>query len=238
MIILPAIDIRGGQCVRLYKGDFATAEKVAEDPLATAQSFAQAGAAWLHTVDLDGAVEGRPVNKAVFEQIVRRTPLKVEVGGGIRNMDTIAAYLDAGVSRVILGSAALSDPALVAEAIELYGSDAIAVGIDAREGMVQAQGWLAASTVHYIDLARAMTEIGVETIIFTDISRDGTLSGPNLEQLTALQQAVGGQIIASGGIRDLEDIKALRAAGLYGAICGKSLYKGTLDLAQAIQAAR
>lgn len=238
MIILPAIDIRGGQCVRLYKGDFATAEKVAEDPLATAQSFAQAGAAWLHTVDLDGAVEGRPVNKAVFEQIVRRTPLKVEVGGGIRNMDTIAAYLDAGVSRVILGSAALSDPALVAEAIELYGSDAIAVGIDAREGIVQAQGWLAASTVHYIDLARAMTEIGVETIIFTDISRDGTLSGPNLEQLTALQQAVGGQIIASGGIRDLEDIKALRAAGLYGAICGKSLYKGTLDLAQAIQAAR
>lgn len=238
MIILPAIDIRGGQCVRLYKGDFATAEKVAEDPLATAQSFAQAGAAWLHTVDLDGAVEGRPVNKAVFEQIVRHTPLKVEVGGGIRNMDTIAAYLDAGVSRVILGSAALSDPALVAEAIELYGSDAIAVGIDARDGMVQAQGWLAASTVHYIDLARAMTEIGVETIIFTDISRDGTLSGPNLEQLTALQQAVGGQIIASGGIRDLEDIKALRAAGLYGAICGKSLYKGTLDLAQAIQAAR
>ena len=238
MIILPAIDIRGGQCVRLYKGDFATVEKVAEDPLATAQSFAQAGAAWLHTVDLDGAVEGRPVNKAVFEQIVRHTSLKVEVGGGIRNMDTIAAYLDAGVSRVILGSAALSDSALVAEAIELYGSDAIAVGIDAREGLVQAQGWLAASMVHYIDLARAMTEIGVETIIFTDISRDGTLSGPNLEQLTALQKAVGGQIIASGGIRDLEDIKALRAAGLYGAICGKSLYKGTLDLAQAIQAAR
>lgn len=238
MIILPAIDIRGGQCVRLYKGDFATAEKVAEDPIATAQSFAEAGAAWLHTVDLDGAVEGRPVNKAVFEQIVRRTPLKVEIGGGIRNMDTIAAYLDAGVSRVILGSAALNDPALVAEAIELYGSDAIAVGIDARDGMVQAQGWLAASTVHYIDLARAMTEIGVETIIFTDISRDGTLAGPNLEQLTALQAAVGGQIVASGGIRDLEDIKALRAAGLYGAICGKSLYKGTLDLAQAIQAAR
>ena len=238
MIILPAIDIRGGQCVRLYKGDFATAEKVAEDPIATAQSFAEAGAAWLHTVDLDGAVEGRPVNKAVFEQIVRRTPLKVEVGGGIRNMDTIAAYLDAGVSRVILGSAALNDPALVAVAIELYGSDAIAVGIDARDGMVQAQGWLAASTVHYIDLARAMTEIGVETIIFTDISRDGTLAGPNLEQLTALQAAVGGQIVASGGIRDLEDIKALRAAGLYGAICGKSLYKGTLDLVQAIQAAR
>ena len=238
MIILPAIDIRGGQCVRLYKGDFATAEKVAEDPIATAQSFAEAGAAWLHTVDLDGAVEGRPVNKAVFEQIVRRTPLKVEIGGGIRNMDTIAAYLDAGVSRVILGSAALNDPALVAEAIELYGSDAIAVGIDARDGMVQAQGWLAASTVHYIDLARAMTEIGVETIIFTDISRDGTLAGPTLEQLTALQAAVGGQIVASGGIRDLEDIKALRAAGLYGAICGKSLYKGTLDLAQAIQAAR
>ena len=238
MIILPAIDIRGGQCVRLYKGDFSTAEKVAEDALETALGFAAAGADWLHTVDLDGAVAGRPVNRGVFEQIVRHSPLKVEVGGGIRNMAAIAAYLDAGVSRVILGSAALNDPALVAEAIELYGSDAIAVGIDAREGMVQAQGWLAASTVHYLDLARAMTEIGVETIIFTDISRDGTLSGPNLAQLTALQDAVGGQIIASGGIRDLDDIRALRAAGLYGAICGKSLYKGTLDLAEAIQAAR
>ena len=169
---------------------------------------------------------------------MRQTPLKVEVGGGIRSMDTIAAYLDLGVSRVILGSAALKDPALVAEAIEFYGSDAIAVGIDAKNGLVSAQGWLADSQMPYLELAKRMSEIGVETIIFTDISRDGTLSGPNLEQLAALQQAVGGQIIASGGIRDLADIEALRQAGLYGAICGKSLYKGTLDLAQAIQTAR
>ncbi len=238
MIILPAIDIKDGQCVRLCQGDFATAEKVAEDALETAQRFAQAGAQWLHTVDLDGAVEGRPVNKTLLEQIVRQTPLKVEVGGGIRSMDTIAAYLDLGVSRVILGSAALKDPALVAEAIEFYGSDAIAVGIDAKNGLVSAQGWLADSQMPYLELAKRMSEIGVETIIFTDISRDGTLSGPNLEQLAALQQAVGGQIIASGGIRDLADIEALRQAGLYGAICGKSLYKGTLDLAQAIQTAR
>ena len=238
MIILPAIDIKDGQCVRLCQGDFATAEKVAEDALETAQRFAQAGAQWLHTVDVDGAVEGRPVNKTLLEQIVRQTPLKVEVGGGIRSMDTIAAYLDLGVSRVILGSAALKDPALVAEAIEFYGSDAIAVGIDAKNGLVSAQGWLADSQMPYLELAKRMSEIGVETIIFTDISRDGTLSGPNLEQLAALQQAVGGQIIASGGIRDLADIEALRQAGLYGAICGKSLYKGTLDLAQAIQTAR
>ena len=238
MIILPAIDIKDGQCGRLCQGDFATAEKVAEDALETAQRFAQAGAQWLHTVDLDGAVEGRPVNKTLLEQIVRQTPLKVEVGGGIRSMDTIAAYLDLGVSRVILGSAALKDPALVAEAIEFYGSDAIAVGIDAKNGLVSAQGWLADSQMPYLELAKRMSEIGVETIIFTDISRDGTLSGPNLEQLAALQQAVGGQIIASGGIRDLADIEALRQAGLYGAICGKSLYKGTLDLAQAIQTAR
>ena len=238
MIILPAIDIKDGQCVRLYQGDFSTAEKVAEDALETAQRFAQAGAKWLHAVDLDGALEGRPVNKALLSQIVRHTPLKVEVGGGIRSMDTIAAYLDLGVSRVILGSAALNDPALVAEAIELYGSDAIAVGIDAKDGLVSAQGWLADSQVHYLDLAKRMSEIGVETIIFTDISRDGTLSGPNLEQLTALQKTVGGQIIASGGIRELGDIEALRQAGLYGAICGKSLYKGTLDLAEAIQTAR
>lgn len=238
MIILPAIDIKDGQCVRLYKGDFATVEKVAEDPLTTAQAFEAAGAQWIHTVDLDGALEGRPVNRGIFEQIARHTALKVEVGGGIRSMDTIAAYLDAGVERVILGSAALNNPALVAEAIELYGADAIAVGIDAKDGMVKAQGWLTESNVHYIDLAHAMSEIGVKTIIFTDISRDGTLTGPNLEQLSALQQAVGGQIVASGGVSTLADITALKAAGLYGAICGKSIYKGTLDLAMAISAAR
>ena len=238
MIILPAIDIKDGQCVRLVKGDFATAERVAEDALETARAFAAAGAQWIHTVDLDGAVAGRPVNSAIFAEIVRQTGLKVEVGGGIRSMETIAAYLDGGVSRVILGSAALRDPALVAEAIELYGDDAIAVGIDAENGLVKAQGWLEESQVHYLDLARAMAEIGVRTIIFTDISRDGTLSGPNLEQLAALQAAVGGQIIASGGVTTLADIDALKAAGLYGAICGKAIYKGTLDLAQAIARAR
>lgn len=238
MIILPAIDLRGGKCVRLYQGNFAMEEKVADNPLETALRFAQAGATWLHTVDLDGAVEGRPINKATLENIVRQTPLKVEVGGGIRDMDTISAYLDSGVSRVILGSAALNNPALVAEAIDLYGPEAIAVGIDAREGIVKAQGWLKESDVYYLDLARAMTEIGVETIIFTDISRDGTLLGPNLEQLMALKQAVDANIIASGGIRDMDDINNLKQADLYGAICGKSLYSGTLDLAEAIKATK
>lgn len=169
---------RADQCVRLYKGDFATAEKVAEDPIATAQSFAEAGAAWLHTVDLDGAVEGRPVNKAVFEQIVRRTPLKVEVGGGIRNMDTIAAYLDAGVSRVILGSAALNDPALVAEAIELYGSDAIAVGIDAPRRHGAGAGLAGGQYGALYRLGAGHDGDRRGDHIFTDISRMGRSPAP------------------------------------------------------------
>lgn len=234
MIILPAIDIKDGQCVRLYQGDFATAEKVAENPLETAKAFAKAGARWIHMVDLDGALAGKPVNEAVFAQIARETPLKVEVGGGIRNMETIAGYLDHGVSRVILGSAAVKDPAFVAEAVEFYG-DRIAVGIDAQDEMVKASGWLESGNVHYLDLAKDMAAIGVATIIFTDISKDGTLSGPNLEQLARLKAKTAINIIASGGISSLADIQALKQLGLYGAICGKSIYKGTLDLKAAIE---
>lgn len=233
MIILPAIDIKDGQCVRLTKGDFATVEKVAEDPLKTALAFQEAGAEWIHMVDLDGAKEGSLKNSPVFLEAARKTGLKVELGGGIRNMESIDYYMDQGISRVIIGSAAISNPELVKAAVEKYG-ERIAVGIDARNGMVSGDGWLTDSDVTYLDLAKRMEDAGVRCIIFTDISKDGTLSGPNLEQLGRISDAVGCDIVASGGIHTIKDIVALKEMGLYGAICGKSIYKGTLSLEEAI----
>lgn len=234
MLIFPAIDIHNGTCVRLTQGDFATASKVADDPLATAAAFEAQGAEWLHMVDLDGAKNAVPQNAPIFTEIARKTHLKVQVGGGIRDMNTVNHYLESGITRVILGSAAVKSPAFVREAVAVHGSR-IAVGIDAKNELVAAEGWLDASTVHYLELARRMEQIGVTCIIYTDISRDGTLSGPNTEQLAALQSAVSCDIIASGGIRDLGHIRNLRAMNLYGAICGKSLYNHTLDLAEAIR---
>ena len=236
MLIFPAIDIQNGQCVRLHQGVFGTAQVVAADPLETARSFARAGAQWVHMVDLDGARAGRPVNREIFRQVARQSGLRLELGGGIRDLETIDAYLSDGVSRVILGSVALKNPALVEQAVARYG-ERIAVGIDARDGMVATEGWLEESDVNYIDLAREMERRGVRCLVFTDISRDGTLSGPNLEQLDALNSAVSCDVIASGGIKSIEDIKALAERGLYGAICGKSLYQGTLDLQQALECA-
>lgn len=236
MIVFPAIDIKGGSCVRLFKGDFGTVEKVAEDPLQTARSFEAKGASWIHMVDLDGAKDAVPINTEIFLDVARNTSLQVEVGGGIRSMDTVEAYLSGGIRRVILGSAAVKDPALVREAVREYG-DRIAVGIDAKNGMAAVEGWLDASGTHYLELARAMENIGVKTLIYTDISKDGTLSGPNLQELAAINKAVSCQIVASGGVTDLNDIRALKKLGLYGVICGKSLYKGTLGLSEAIRAA-
>ena len=233
MIILPAIDIKDGQCVRLTKGDFATVEKVAEDPLITARSFRDAGAEWIHMVDLDGAKEGSLVNSPIFLEVAQKTDLKIELGGGIRTMESIDYYMERGISRVIIGSAAISNPELVKAAAEKY-EYRIAVGIDARNGMVSGDGWLADSSITYLDLAKAMEEIGIRCIIFTDISKDGTLSGPNLEQLGLINEAVGCDIIASGGIHTIDDIAALKEMGIYGAICGKSIYKGTLSLDEAI----
>lgn len=240
MVILPAIDIKDGNCVRLFKGDFSTAHKVAESYLETALGFQAAGAEWIHMVDLDGAKEGRPVNTRIYTDVAEKTKLKVEVGGGIRNIETVGEYLKMGISRVILGSAALKNPWLVAESIEKFGSERIAVGIDAMNGMVAAEGWLEASDVHYIDLANKMIGLGVKYFIFTDISKDGTLSGVNREQLKALYDGTDGKckIIASGGVHDLGDIRACKEMGLYGAICGKSIYSGTLDLREAIKAGR
>ena len=237
MIILPAIDIKDGNCVRLIKGDFDTVHKVAENPLQTARSFEQDGAEWLHMVDLDGAKDAAPKNRPVFLEIAARTRLKVEVGGGIRDLETVEEYLTHGIARVILGSVAVKKPEVVRIAVREYG-ERIAVGIDVRDGMVAVDGWLGKSEVNYLDLAHAMADVGVKTIIFTDISKDGTLTGPNLDQLAQINGAADCNIIASGGISSIEDIHALKKLGLYGAICGKSLYQGTLSLKEALKVAK
>ena len=203
----------------------------------TAKGFEKAGASWIHMVDLDGAKEGRPVNTQIYKDVANKTSLKVEVGGGIRNIDTIRQYLSMGISRVIIGSAALKNPELVKEAGLNFGSEKIAVGIDSKNGMVAAEGWLESSDVHYIQLAKEMIKIGVRYFIVTDISKDGTLSGVNTLQLKELSEAVGNacNIIASGGVHTIEDIIACKKLGLYGTICGKSIYKGTLDLREAVR---
>ena len=239
MIILPAIDIKDGNCVRLFKGDFSTVEKVAADYMETAKGFEDAGATWIHMVDLDGAKEGRPVNTKIYKDVAEKTSLKVEVGGGIRNIETIEEYISMGISRVIIGSAALKNPQLVKDAVEKFGSEKIAVGIDSKDGMVATEGWLEASDVNYIDLSKEMIKIVVKYFIVTDISKDGTLSGVNTQQLAELSKATYGEccIIASGGVHTIEDIKACKDLGLYGTICGKSIYKGTLDLREAVECA-
>lgn len=234
MIILPAIDIKDKTCVRLVKGDFATVHQVADNPVKTASSFRRAGAVWLHMVDLDGAVLGRRVNESVFKEVAEKSGLKIELGGGIRDMETIEYYLFHGISRVILGSAALSDPKLVENAVKSFG-DRIAVGIDAKDRMVATHGWLSTSEVDFVEMAKRMEDKGVKYIIFTDISKDGTLRGPAVEQLLELKNNVSCNIIASGGIAQLSDIETLTREGIYGAICGKSIYAGTLDLSQAIK---
>lgn len=236
MIILPAIDIQNGECVRLTKGDFETAERVAEDPIATALAFKEAGAEWIHMVDLDGAKNAQMMNRDVFISVARETELKIELGGGIRDAKTAAYYLDNGIERVILGSAAVKNPKLIAELVHEYG-DRIIVGIDADGGQVKTEGWLDTSRVNFITLAREMMYIGVHHIIYTDISRDGTLTGPDLEGLKKLRDSARINVIASGGISRIEDIHALGALGLYGAICGKAIYRETLDLKEAITVA-
>lgn len=237
MILFPAIDIKAGRCVRLRRGDFSTAEQVAEDALDTARAFAAAGSGWVHMVDLDGAAGGSPENRALFLQVAAQSGLKVQLGGGIRTMEQIEDYLQNGIERVILGSVAVRDPQLVRRAVEAFGAR-VAVGIDAVGGRVATQGWLETSDVGYLDLARAMCDAGVQTLIFTDIDTDGMLCGPNLRALERLQGAVDCQIIASGGIATLADIAACRDLGLYGAICGKALYAGRFGLDEALATAK
>ena len=235
MIIFPAIDLKDGKPVRLTKGDFATTAPVAESALKAALSFESQGATHLHMVDLDGALTGRPVHDKIIREVGERTNLFIQTGGGIRTEEDIKFYLeDVRAARVILGSTAITDPEFTKAMLEKYGAR-IAIGIDAKNGKASGGGWLEDSEADFIDLAREMTGAGAKTIIYTDISRDGTLSGPDLYGLDTLNKAVPADIIASGGIASIEDIKTLRALNLAAAICGKSLYQGTLNLSEALR---
>lgn len=234
MILPPPIDLLDGQCVRLRRGDFDTAHRVAADPLETARSFEQAGAAWIHMDGFGRGQDRQRQNQEIILRIARETSLLVEAGGGIRDMDTVAYYLQNGVSRVVLGSAALENPQLVKKAVEQYGSR-VAVGIDAKNGMVSARGWLSDSQTDYLSLAEKMDLAGAGWIVFTDISKDGMMEGPNLSQLSQLRKRVSCRLTASGGIRSLEDLKALDATNIEAAILGKALYTGAIDLTEAIR---
>lgn len=236
MIILPAIDLLDGNCVRLVKGEYGTASKVAADPVETAKSFESAGAEYIHIVDLNGSLDGKTVNHGTILDIKKNITISIEVGGGIRDMSTVEYYIKNGVDRVILGSVALKNPELVKIAAAEFGS-AIAVGIDAKNRKVSVSGWTDDSDIDFIELAEKMCGAGIKNIIYTDISKDGTLTGVNLDHYRELKQKLGNGIMitASGGVRDLEDIKNLKSLNLYGAICGKSVYAGTLDLKEAIE---
>ena len=236
MIVLPAIDLQDGKVVRLYKGDFDTVHPVAEDPQRTAAAFADAGARYLHRVDLDGARSGERKNGAIVRAVAERSGLRVELGGGMRSMADLEAADAMGVSRMVIGSAAVRDPAFVRAAVERYGAR-IAVGIDALDGIVKTAGWVESSGLDYLEFARSMEGIGVKVIIFTDIATDGMLTGPSFDRLAALQKAVSCDLVASGGVTELDDVKRLRDMGLYGAIIGKAYYAGTIDLAAAVAAA-
>lgn len=234
MIIEPAIDLKNQKVVRLHKGDFDTVHEVANDPVAVAKEFAAAGATVIHMVDLDGARSGKRVNGDIVRRVIEASGMKIEMGGGIRCMEDLKAVDAMGVWRFVIGSAAVTDPDFVAEAVRVYG-DRIAVGVDAKNGDVKTAGWEAGSGIHYLDFAKKMESLGVKTLIFTDIDTDGMLSGPSFESLKKLQSAVSCQIVASGGVSNNQDISDLADMGLYGAIIGKAYYAGTIDLAQAVR---
>lgn len=236
MILLPAIDMKDGRCVRLKKGDFATVHQVANSALETAGAFAAAGAKWVHMVDLDGARDGVRRNFPYIYEVIQASGLRVELGGGIKTELDVVTVGESGAARLVIGSAAVSNPALVDYAVGLYG-DKVAVGIDCLGGRVRTAGWEADSGLDGLTFARQMEEKGVKTLIFTDIATDGMLSGPSFDQLAALQRTVSCNIVASGGVTTLDDVKRLRDMGLYGAIIGKAYYAGTLDLAQAVREA-
>lgn len=236
MTIFPAIDLRGGKCVRLFQGDFGQETVFSSRPADVARKWQEQGAEFLHLVDLDGARSGHSENLATVQDILAAVTIPVELGGGIRTMENIDAVLALGVRRVILGSVAVRDPKLVADACAKYG-DRIVVGIDAKDGIVAVDGWGISGDIEVITLAKRMKEAGVRTIIYTDISRDGTLSGVNVKATAELARESGVRIVASGGVRDARDIKALKPYerdGIEGVIVGKSIYTGSLSLPEAL----
>ena len=236
MILFPAIDLKNGQCVRLEQGDMARATVFSLDPAAQAAAFAAQGFEYLHVVDLDGAFAGKPVNAAAVEAMLRSVTIPVQLGGGIRDLKTIEAWLDKGIARVIIGTAAVRDPALVKAAAKKYpGRDA--VGLDARDGKVAVEGWAETSEVTAFEIAARFADAGVAAIVFTDIARDGLLKGLNLDATVALAERIAIPVIASGGFASIDDVRALlapEAKKLAGAIAGRALYDGRLDAAAAL----
>ncbi|MBT9382367.1 1-(5-phosphoribosyl)-5-[(5-phosphoribosylamino)methylideneamino]imidazole-4-carboxamide isomerase [Pseudooceanicola sp. CBS1P-1] len=235
MILYPAIDLKDGQAVRLFKGDMEKATVFNDDPAAQAMEFVEAGCEWLHLVDLNGAFAGAPVNAAPVEEILKRTKVPAQLGGGIRDMKTIETWLSKGLARVILGTVAVENPALVREAARAFPGK-VAVGIDARNGRVATKGWATETDVMVTDLARSFEDAGVAAIIYTDINRDGAMQGPNVEATADLANAVSIPVIASGGVSSVADLKALKDCGapLNGAISGRALYDGAIDLKEAL----
>lgn len=236
MILYPAIDLKDGACVRLLRGDMAAATVFGTDPAAQARAFQAAGSRWLHLVDLNGAFAGAPVNGAAVEAILAAVTVPVQLGGGIRDMATVELWLSRGVARVILGTVAVEDPALVRQAAAAFPGQ-IAVGIDARKGFVATKGWAEATEVQAVDLAKRFEDAGVAALIYTDIDRDGAMQGPNVAATEALARAVSIPVIASGGVASLADLLALRdTCVIAGAISGRALYEGAIDLARALEA--
>ena len=237
MLIFPAIDLYGGKAVRLYKGDYQQMTVYSDSPVSVARDFEQKGAKWVHLVDLEGAKNGTTPNIEVVSQIARETSLSCEIGGGIRNMETVERYFEAGVSRVILGTAAVTDENFLREAVDKYG-EKIAVGVDIKDGMVAIKGWVEKSEYNAFDFCEKMQKIGVKTIICTDISKDGAMKGANHELYRELSEKFDMQIVASGGVSSMDDVEKLAGLDIYGAIIGKAYYTGAIDLKEAIDKAQ
>ena len=236
MIIYPAVDVKDGRCVRLVQGEFDKVTVYSDDPVEMALKWESMGAQYLHVVDLDGARTGRSCNIPIISEMAVKIGIPVQLGGGIRTIENIETILCKGIHRVILGTSAVKDPDLVKQALENFG-DSIVVGIDAKDGMVAIEGWAKTSKFTAIGFARKMEELGAKTIIYTDIARDGMLSGPNLKAMEEMANAVNVEVIASGGVSDINDIKDLKKVGVRGVIVGKALYTGDLDLKEAIEVA-
>lgn len=237
MLIFPAIDLFAGKAVRLLHGDYNQMTVYSEHPEEVAKAFAKAGAEWIHLVDLEGAKSGETPNLETVKRIVSTSGLKAEVGGGIRSMETVRTYLEAGVSRVILGTAAVTDEAFLREALATY-ADRVAVGVDIKDGKVAIKGWTVASEHETIPFCQRLQEMGVRTVICTDISRDGAMMGTNHALYRTLSEQFDLQIIASGGVSSMEDVQGLASQGLYGAIIGKAYYTGAIELSRAIEVAK
>lgn len=235
MRLYPAIDIIGGQAVRLVQGDYDKETVYDKDPVAVAKKWEAAGASFIHVVDLDGALDGQWANKEVITAIAQEVNVPVQTGGGIRSLEDIEERLNAGISRVILGTVAVKQPEIVAHAVTKFGSDKIVVGIDAKDGMVAIHGWEEVSEMTALALCQAAKSVGVSTIVYTDIAKDGMMQGPNIEQTQYLVEATGMDIIASGGVSSYEDLSHVRACGAEGVIIGKALYTNAIDLAKAIK---